>query len=78
MRHPLPKLVAAALAACLVSMAFAQTKADTTIRYRQGLMNVMGWNFEQLGAVVRHTGTLDTKARSHRCVIDASRRLILP
>ena len=60
MRHPFPKLVAAT-AACLVSVAFAQTKADITIRYRQGLMNVMDWNLEQLGAVARHTGALDPK-----------------
>ena len=62
MRHPLSTLViAAACAAGVVPIAAAQSKADTAIRYRQGLMNVIGWNFDQLGAVVRHTGTLDTK-----------------
>ena len=46
---------------CLAGVAGAQTKPDTAIRYRQGVMNVMGWNFDQLGAVVRHTGALDAK-----------------
>jgi len=62
MRHPLSMLcTAAACAAVLVSGAAAQSKADTAVRYRQGLMRVIGWNFDQLGAAVRHTGALDTK-----------------
>lgn len=61
MRHPSPKFIAAALAACLVPAAFAQSKADTAVRYRQGVMAVMDWNLNELGAVVRHTGALDSK-----------------
>ena len=48
--------------ACLASAASAQTKPDDAIRFRQGLMAVMTWNSDQLGAMVRHTGTpLDAK-----------------
>src|SRR6476661_8306633 len=62
MRRPLPTLAIAALIACAAScVANAQSKPDSAIRYRQGLMHVMGWNFDLLGAVVYHTGELDTK-----------------
>src|SRR3982751_3180123 len=62
MRHTFPTLAVAAFIACAAaSAAQAQSKPDSAIRYRQGLMHVMGWNFDQLGAVVHHTGALDTK-----------------
>ena len=46
---------------CLAAAADAQTKADTAVRYRQGVMAVMDWNLAELGANVRHTGAFDTK-----------------
>jgi cytochrome c556 len=62
MRQPLPTLAIAVFVAFGASSAAdAQSKADNAIRYRQGLMHVMGWNFDLLGGVVHHTGALDTK-----------------
>jgi cytochrome c556 len=62
MRRPLLTFFIASMFAGLMPLAGAQqSKADTVIRYRQGLMNVMGWNIDQLGAMVRHTGALDAK-----------------
>ena len=68
MRHLFQTLVtAAAIAAALASVAAAQqAKPDTAIRYRQGVMNAMAWNFDQLAAMVRHTGALDAKEFSLR------------
>jgi cytochrome c556 len=62
MRRPLLTFLIASMFAALVPPAGAQqAKPDTVIRYRQGLMNVMGWNIDQLGAMVRHTGALDAR-----------------
>jgi cytochrome c556 len=62
MRSPLLTLfIASVLAGLIPAVSAQQSKADTVIRYRQGLMNVMGWNIDQLGAMVRHTGALDAK-----------------
>jgi len=53
--------LAAVLLVCSASVAYAQSKADTAIRYRQGVMAVADWNFSRLGAVVHQTGALDAK-----------------
>jgi cytochrome c556 len=54
-------IFATAAISSLATIAIAQQRPDAAIHYRQGLMAVMGWNFDQLGAAVRHTGTLDAK-----------------
>ena len=58
--------VATAILLGLAGGVAAQSKPDAAIRYRQGLMTVIGWNFDQLGAMVRHTGALDAKEFAQR------------
>lgn len=41
------------LAALFAGTAFAHGKADDAIEYRMGLMNVIGWNFGPLAAMVK-------------------------
>jgi len=53
--------LATIVAACIASIAAAQSRPDAAVHYRQGLMAVIGWNFDLLGATVRHTGPLDAK-----------------
>jgi cytochrome c556 len=54
-------ILATAALSSLATIAIAQPRPDAAIRYRQGLMAAMGWNFDLLGAAVRHTGALDAK-----------------
>jgi cytochrome c556 len=61
MRRPHWIFAIAAIGSLATAAAIAQQRPDAAIHYRQGLMAVMGWNFDLLGAAVRHTGALDTK-----------------
>jgi len=54
-------ILATVVCACLTTVSLAQTRPDAAVRYRQGLMAVMGWNFDLLGAAVRRSGALDAK-----------------
>lgn len=44
--------IVAALAACFSTGAFAQqSPEETAIKYRQGVIRVIGWNFDPMGAM---------------------------
>ena len=46
--------IVTALVACFSAGAFAQqSPEETAIKYRQGVMRVMGWNFGPMGAMVK-------------------------
>ncbi|MFT3791899.1 MAG: cytochrome c [Rudaea sp.] len=47
------RLLAAASALTLSALAFAHGKPDDAIDYRMGLMTVIGWNIDPLGAMVK-------------------------
>src|SRR5579883_1559099 len=47
------RLLLAASALAVSAVVFAHSKEDDAIDYRMGVMNVMGWNFGPLGAMVK-------------------------
>lgn len=59
------RILATVIFACLASGADAQSRPGAAIRYRQGLMAVMGWNFDLLGAMVRR-GPVDAREFAQR------------
>jgi len=50
---------------CLAGVAGAQSRPGAAIRYRQGLMAAIGWNFDLLGTMVRR-GPFDAKEFASR------------
>ncbi|HEY8010400.1 MAG TPA: cytochrome c [Rudaea sp.] len=47
------RLFFAASAICVAAAAFAHSAAEDAIDYRMGLMTVVGWNFDPLGAMLK-------------------------
>ena len=59
------RILATVILSCIAGGAAAQSRPDAAIRYRQGVMAVMGWNFELLGTMVRR-GPFDAKQFAQR------------
>ena len=53
MQHAVKIGLGAVLATALVTTAFAQVAPDRAIKYRQGALQVMGWNMGIMGAMVK-------------------------
>lgn len=53
-------------AVCFAATALAQTKPENVIHYRQSLMDLIGWNHDLLGAMIRGRTAIDAKEFSLR------------
>ena len=73
MKQAVPLLAAAALVATFSAAVHAQT-ADRAIKYRQGVLNAMGWHMGVLGGMAKGTTPYDkdTAARSAKFVQELS------
>lgn len=58
--------IAAAVSAMLVSSVSAESKAEKSIEYRQGVYRVIGWNFGMMGAMVKGEVPYDKEAFAKR------------
>ena len=55
------RLIVALAAACFCVAAIAQKKPENVIHYRQSVMDMIGWNFGPLGAMVKGKAPFDAK-----------------
>jgi cytochrome c556 len=55
------RLVFTLSAFCVAAAAFAQKKPENVIHYRQSVMDMIGWNFGPLGAMVKGKIPFDAK-----------------
>jgi cytochrome c556 len=55
------RLIVALAAACFCAAATAQKKPENVIHYRQSVMDMIGWNFGPLGAMVKGKAPFDAK-----------------
>jgi len=60
------RLIAALIAACVATTAFAQMKPEVVIDYRQSVMTMIGWNFGPMVAMVKGKIPFDAKEFSRR------------
>ncbi len=59
-------LIAATVSAMLVGGVSAETKAEKSIEYRQGVYTVIGWNFGTMAAMVKGEVPYDKEAFAKR------------
>lgn len=59
-------LISAAVSAMLVGSVSAETKAEKSIEYRQGVYTVIGWNFGTMAAMVKGEVPYDKEAFAKR------------
>jgi cytochrome c556 len=55
------RLIIALSATCFAATAFAQKKPENVIHYRQSVMDMIGWNFGPLAAMVKGKMPFDAK-----------------
>jgi len=55
------RLIVALAAVCFAAAVFAQKKPENVIHYRQSVMDMIGWNFGPLGAMVKGKTAFDAK-----------------
>jgi cytochrome c556 len=55
-------LISAAVSALIATNVLAQAKPETSIKYRQGVYGIMGWNFGPMAAMVKGEKPYDKEA----------------